>query len=147
MPPERLPRTIVLSDLHLGRPGGAGGAAAFEALVGDCDRLIVNGDSAELHHEAFRADAERELDRFRDLCVTRGVRVDLIAGNHDPFVSDLRSLELADGAVYITHGDALHPDAFVQIMQSAEDFLDTELFLDFLREHKLMKHEEEDNYP
>jgi len=76
MPPERLPRTIVLSDLHLGRPGGAGGAAAFEALVGDCDRLIVNGDSAELHHEAFRADAERELDRFRDLCVTRGVRVD-----------------------------------------------------------------------
>ena len=109
MPPERLPRTIVLSDLHLGRPGGAGGAAAFEALVGDCDRLIVNGDSAELHHEAFRADAERELDRFRDLCVTRGVRVDLIAGNHDPFVSDLRSLELADGAVYITHGDALHP--------------------------------------
>jgi predicted phosphodiesterase len=109
MPTERLPRTIVLSDLHLGRPGGAGRAAAFEALAGDCDRLIVNGDAAELHHESFRAAAERELDALRDLCVTRGVRIDFIAGNHDPFVSELRALELADGAVYITHGDALHP--------------------------------------
>ena len=109
MSPLRLPRTLILSDLHLGRPGGAGRADAFEPLLADFDRVIVNGDIAELHHVAYRADAELELARFRDICVTRGIKLDLIAGNHDPFVSEVRSIALADGAIYITHGDAFHP--------------------------------------
>jgi len=109
MSPLRLPRTLILSDLHLGRPGGAGRADAFEPLLADFDRVIVNGDIAELHHVAYRADAELELARFRDICVTRGIKLDLIAGNHDPFISEVRSIALADGAIYITHGDAFHP--------------------------------------
>lgn len=103
------PRTVVLSDLHLGRPGGAIGANAFEHIVAEADRVVVNGDIAELHHAVFQADAERELDLFRDLCASRGVKLDLVAGNHDPFVSELRALSVADGAAYITHGDAFHP--------------------------------------
>ena len=106
---QALPRTVVLSDLHLGRPGGALGANAFEQIVSEADRVIVNGDIAELHHARFQADAERELDLFRDLCASRGVKLDLVAGNHDPFVSEQRALSVADGAVYITHGDAFHP--------------------------------------
>lgn len=109
MSPLRLPRTLILSDLHLGRPGGAGRADAFEPLLADFDRVIVNGDIAELHHVAYRADAELELARFRDICLTRGIKLDLIAGNHDPFVSEVRSITLAEGAIYITHGDAFHP--------------------------------------
>ena len=109
MSPLRVPRTLVLSDLHLGRPNGAGRADAFEALLADFDRVIVNGDVAELHHPDFAGDAELELARLRDICFSRGIKLDLVAGNHDPFVSDLRSLALADGAIYITHGDALHP--------------------------------------
>ena len=104
-----LPRTLIISDLHLGRPGGAGRAAAFETLLADFDRVIVNGDIAELHHAAYQADAELELAIFRDICLTRGIKLDLIAGNHDPFVSDVRALSLADGALYVTHGDAFHP--------------------------------------
>lgn len=102
-------RTLILSDLHLGRPGGARSARAFEAMVAQFDRVIVNGDAAELHHARFQRDAELELDLFRDLCLSRGIRLDLIAGNHDAFVSDVRSLTLADDAIYITHGDAFHP--------------------------------------
>lgn len=109
MSPTRVPSTLILSDLHLGRPGGATRADAFEALVSDFDRVIVNGDIAELHHVKYQADAELELARFRDICVSRGIRLDLIAGNHDPFVSDIRAITLADGAIYITHGDAFHP--------------------------------------
>lgn len=109
MSPLRLPRTLILSDLHLGRPGGAERADAFETLLADFDRVIVNGDVAELHHAAYRADAQFELDRFRDICVTRGIKLDLIAGNHDPFVSDVRSISLGEGSIYITHGDAFHP--------------------------------------
>ena len=109
MSPSRVPRTLILSDLHLGRPGGARSARAFEALVQQFNRVIVNGDIAELHHARFQRDAELEVEIFRDLCVTRGIRLDLIAGNHDPFVSDVRSLAIADGAIYVTHGDAFHP--------------------------------------
>jgi predicted phosphodiesterase len=109
MSPTRVPRTLILSDLHLGRPDAAGRADAFEPLLADFDRVIVNGDVAELHHAAFQADARLELDRFSEICHTRGTRLDLLAGNHDPFVSELRALTLADGAIYITHGDAFHP--------------------------------------
>jgi UDP-2,3-diacylglucosamine pyrophosphatase LpxH len=109
MSPARVPRTLILSDLHLGRPDGAGRADAFETLLADFDRVIVNGDVAELHHAEYRADAELELARFRDICSTRGTKLDLIAGNHDPFVSDVRSVSIANGAVYVTHGDAFHP--------------------------------------
>ena len=108
-PARALPRTVALSDLHLGRPDGAACANAFERIVSEADRVIVNGDIAELHHARFQADAERELDIFRDLCASRGVKLDLVAGNHDPFVSEHRALSIADGAVYITHGDAFHP--------------------------------------
>jgi UDP-2,3-diacylglucosamine pyrophosphatase LpxH len=124
MSPARVPRTLILSDLHLGRPGGAGHADAFETLLSDFDRVIVNGDIAELHHAAYQADAEIELARFRDICVSRGIKLDLIAGNHDPFISDVRSISLADGAVYVTHGDAFHPavapwSPFASVMRSA----------------------------
>jgi predicted phosphodiesterase len=109
MDPSRHPRTIILSDLHLGRPGGAEEAARLLPIVDGCERLILNGDTAELHHGRHRAKAEAELGRLRDLCHARAVRLDLIAGNHDPFVSEVRSLRLLDGAIYLTHGDALHP--------------------------------------
>lgn len=126
MSPLRLPRTLILSDLHLGRPGGAGRADAFETLLADFDRVIVNGDIAELHHAAYQADAELELARFRDICVTRGIKLDLIAGNHDPFVSEVRAISLADGAIYVTHGDAFHPavapwSPFASTMRNAFD--------------------------
>ena len=109
MSPLRVPRTLIISDMHLGRPGGARSAAAFSALVSQFDRVIVNGDAAELHHVRYQRDAEHELERFRDGCVSRGIRLDFIAGNHDPFVTDVRSISLADGAIYVTHGDAMHP--------------------------------------
>jgi predicted phosphodiesterase len=122
----RLPRTLVLSDLHLGRPSGVERAEAFETLLADFDRVIVNGDVAELHHAAFQADAELQLAIFRDICVSRGIKLDLIAGNHDPFVSETRSISLADGAIYVTHGDAFHPavapwSPFARTMRSAFD--------------------------
>jgi len=103
------PRTIVLSDLHLGRPGGTAQSHRFAGLVARFQRVIVNGDVAELHHGRFRSAAEHELERLRHFCESAGARLELVAGNHDPFVSATRALTLHDGAVYITHGDALHP--------------------------------------
>lgn len=109
MSTEDAPRTLVLSDLHLGRPGATAQSHRFAAMLDGFDRVIVNGDIAELHHDGYRRNAELELERFRDFCARAGATLELVAGNHDPFVSATRSLTLGDGAVYITHGDALHP--------------------------------------
>lgn len=103
------PTTIVLSDLHLGRPGATAQAHRFAELASRFERVIINGDVAELHHAQFREHSEFELARLRELCERGGARLELIAGNHDPFVSPVRSMSLAEGAVYLTHGDALHP--------------------------------------
>lgn len=83
-------------------------------------------------------DGRLSLDEFASICAKLNPTV---AAEH---ISSLfLEVQEASEAIEPTIGDALHPQAFVRIMQSAEDFLDTELFLDFLREHKLMKHEEE----
>ena len=109
MSPTVEPKTLVLSDLHLGRPGATAQAHRFAEIVASFDRVIVNGDVAELHHAQFREHAEFELARLQDCCAKAGAKLELIAGNHDPFVSPTRFLSLAGGAVYLTHGDALHP--------------------------------------
>lgn len=101
--------TIILSDLHLGRPDAAAQAHRFAALVRPFARVIINGDVAELHHARYRSPAEAELDRLREFCAKSGAELDLIAGNHDPFVSDVRARSLHEDALYVTHGDALHP--------------------------------------
>jgi hypothetical protein len=42
-----------------------------------------------------------------------------------------------------TPSDALHPKAFAQIMQGTEGFVESDTFLDFLREMRLMPQEDE----
>ncbi len=101
-------RTIILSDLHLGRPDGAASAASFASIAQACDRLIINGDCAELHHERYRALAALELERLRDVCLVRGTKLELLSGNHDPLLGP-RILTLANERVLVTHGDAFHP--------------------------------------
>lgn len=99
---------LVLSDLHLGRTGMAERAADLAALVEDASVLIVNGDVAELHVDAWADSAARELDRLRSICRASDTRLVLLAGNHDPELTDLRHLILAGGDLLITHGDAVH---------------------------------------
>lgn len=103
-------RIIILSDTHLGRPrGGAGPAEALRPLWQGYDTLIINGDVAEVHHPKYRAAAAREVLRLAELCEDDDVQLVLLSGNHDPFLSDLRHLILANGQVFVTHGDVLHP--------------------------------------
>jgi predicted phosphodiesterase len=103
-------RIVILSDTHLGKPrGGAGSAEALRPLWAGADRLIINGDVAEVNDAHLRADAARQVIRIEQMCEEDGVELTLLSGNHDPLLTDLRSLELFDGEVYLTHGDALHP--------------------------------------
>ena len=102
--------TIILSDLHFGRPGtSVGDARLLRPLLEDRAHLILNGDVAEVHHPIHRAEAARQTLALLDMCEAMEVSVTLISGNHDPFLSDRRHLLLASGRVLVTHGDVLHP--------------------------------------
>ncbi len=104
-------RTLILSDTHLGRPArGAGSAAALRPLWRGCDRLIVNGDLAEIGDAGCRGAAAREVVALQQMCEDDGVEVVLISGNHDPLITDRRTLTLAGGEVFLTHGDLIHRD-------------------------------------
>jgi UDP-2,3-diacylglucosamine pyrophosphatase LpxH len=103
-------RIVILSDLHLGRRHGAAGSAeALRPLWDAARHLVINGDVAEVHHPRHWTIAARETLHLFDLCEADGVDLTLLSGNHDPFITDLRHLHLAGGAVFITHGDVLHP--------------------------------------
>jgi predicted phosphodiesterase len=103
-------RTIIISDTHLGRGRGAAiSASALRPIWQGFERLIINGDVAEIHHPHHRAAAAREVIKLQDLCENDAVELTLLSGNHDAYLTDSRHLWLADGQVFITHGDALHP--------------------------------------
>jgi UDP-2,3-diacylglucosamine pyrophosphatase LpxH len=105
--PERI---IILSDLHLGRAHNAAvSAEALRPLWRGASHLVINGDTAEVHHPRNWARAARQTIQLFDLCEADGVQLTLLSGNHDPFVSDIRHLHLAGGEVFVTHGDVLHP--------------------------------------
>ena len=105
--PEKI---LILSDLHLGRPRhSVASALMLRPVWQGVDRLILNGDVAEIHHPRHRSTAARETIALLDACEEDGVEVTLLSGNHDPFLSDLRHMACSGGRVFITHGDALHP--------------------------------------
>jgi len=103
-------RTVILSDTHLGRPKmSAGRVEALRPLWRGARRLILNGDIAELQHPRFQAEAGWSVLRLQELCERDGVELLMLSGNHDPFLNELRFARLANGRVFVTHGDALHP--------------------------------------
>lgn len=108
--PDEPARTLILSDLHLGRRRHAARSADdFRPLWRGFDRVIFNGDLAEFHHPRRRTNAAREVMRLLDLCQQDHVEAVVLSGNHDPFISERRRLYLASGEVFITHGDVFHP--------------------------------------
>ncbi|MBM4112416.1 MAG: hypothetical protein FJ253_03430 [Phycisphaerae bacterium] len=99
--------TLILSDLHLGK--GPCHAAALAPLLDGIDRLVLNGDSAELHLPGAQANAREELDLLHAECGRRGVAIDCLEGNHDLGISDRKHLLLDAGRVLVTHGDVFDP--------------------------------------
>ena len=106
---EAMPhQTLIISDTHLGKPGQVN-AEALRPVWQGVDELVINGDTAEVQVPWLRGAAVRELDRLEQLTGQDGVKLTLISGNHDAYLTDRRCLQLADGRILVMHGDALHP--------------------------------------
>ena len=101
---------VILSDTHLGRKHCAAiSADALRPLWQDASHIVINGDVAEVHHREHWGEAARQTMQLFDLCDADGVGLTLLSGNHDPYLSDIRHLHLANREVLVTHGDVMHP--------------------------------------
>ncbi len=101
----------IFSDLHFGdHSSRIARPEALAPLVEGADRWIINGDSLDTRPGPslqYNADNRARLDAgLRAL----GIPLTQLTGNHDPDISDCHALELANGRVFLTHGDILYPD-------------------------------------
>ena len=100
-------RTIIISDTHLPR-GRMNSAEPILGLLDECDRLVVNGDLAELHQPGMVERSRELVEMIREHAGRVGTALELLAGNHDPEISEWRALGFAGNRIIITHGDAFH---------------------------------------
>ena len=97
------PRTRILSDLHFRDPRGLlHDLATLDPLLDGAERVILNGDAIDTQIEAH-ARHRGELERF---FAARREEIVFLTGNHDPDLPNAPAeLNLADGRVWVTHGD------------------------------------------
>lgn len=101
----------IISDIHLGHPASLVAAPENIApLLRGMPTVIFNGDTVESRFRKDRPTAQANLDALHKLCAANGVTPILLNGNHDPAVSPISHIDLADGAVLVTHGDMLFHD-------------------------------------
>lgn len=104
------PLTRILSDLHFGDRGTqVRELTQLRPLLEGVDHLILNGDSVDTRPGPAPEHTAACAAAVRDLFPRHAQRVTYLTGNHDADFSDKHSLDLADGAVWVTHGDILFP--------------------------------------
>jgi len=100
----------ILSDLHYGHPASyIKDFSALAPLVEGVNRLVVNGDATECRFTKEFEKGQANREALRQFFCSLGAEPTFLTGNHDPFFNDCHHLDLADGAVLVTHGDILFP--------------------------------------
>ncbi len=114
-------RTIIISDVRLGRPkDGPVGPDPLRPLWAGADRVVIAGDLADPADPRHRAASARAARRLQELCRADGVELVLLRGRYDWSRGDAPSIDLAGGAVHVAHGDALEPAVSPWDTHSAE---------------------------
>jgi predicted phosphodiesterase len=100
----------ILSDLHLGHKiCRIEEVAALRPLIAGAGTVIFNGDTWQELAAPFLARSTKMLEELKQLCREEGVEAVFLPGNHDPGWSGPGWVELAEGRIVVTHGDALLP--------------------------------------
>lgn len=98
----------VISDLHLGhRVSRIEKVGKLRPLVAGAGTVVFNGDTWQELAKDLRVKSKALLDQLQELCREEGCEPIFLPGNHDPGWPGKGYLELFDGKVVITHGDAL----------------------------------------
>ena len=98
----------VLSDLHLGHKlCRIEQVSALRPLIAGAGTVIFNGDTWQELAAPFFNRATTMLEELQALCREEGAEAVFLSGNHDPGWSGPGWVELAEGRIVVTHGDAL----------------------------------------
>ena len=98
----------VFSDLHLGHKiSRINRISALRPLIAGAGTVIFNGDTWQELAKPFYERSSGMLDELRSICREEGADTVFLTGNHDPGWEGPGWIELAEGRIVITHGDAL----------------------------------------
>ena len=101
----------ILSDIHFGHPASlVGDPAELAPLFDGIPTVVFNGDTVEHRFRKDQEQARKNLEAIRATCSESASTPIFINGNHDPDISPYNHLDLASGAILVTHGDMLFHD-------------------------------------
>jgi predicted phosphodiesterase len=99
---------LILSDLHLGhRASRIKRPEQLAPMLHGPGTVIFNGDTSEMRNPEDRLVGRKAAADLARICHQAGRKAVFVNGNHDPTVSIINHLDLADGAILVTHGDIL----------------------------------------
>jgi predicted phosphodiesterase len=100
--------TRILSDLHYGdRASRLLSLDQLRPLLDGPDKIILNGDTLDTRHGPHPERTARARAEVADFFGAYTPAVTHLTGNHDPDISAHHSLDLADGQIFVTHGDII----------------------------------------
>ena len=98
----------ILSDLHLGHKVSRIREVSFlHPLIAGAATVIFNGDTWQELARQFHTRSSEMLAELQQLCREEGAQAIFLSGNHDPGWPGPGYVELAEGRIIISHGDAL----------------------------------------
>jgi predicted phosphodiesterase len=102
---------LILSDLHLGhRASQIKHPEQLTQILDGPGSVIFNGDTSEMRNPEDRLMGRKLAADLARICHQVGRKAFFVNGNHDPTVSSTNHLDLAQGAILVTHGDVLFLD-------------------------------------
>ncbi|MFH0938529.1 MAG: metallophosphoesterase [Planctomycetota bacterium] len=103
-------KVLILSDLHFGHAASSAGLwlDGISTLARNYDRVILNGDTLDRYERlGCQPNSEQLISDVVSACRSRSGPPEIIAGNHDPAISTLHWVYLAQSATLIFHGDCI----------------------------------------
>jgi hypothetical protein len=98
----------IFSDLHLGhRASRIDEVEKLRSLFRGAGTVLFNGDTWEELSPPWRGKSGEMLARLRLILAEEGCEAVFLPGNHDPGWEGSGFMEIAEGRIAITHGDAL----------------------------------------
>jgi len=96
----------IFSDIHYGdKASRVVDLKQLLPLFEGTEHVILNGDTIDTRIGPNPAKTDRERAEVTRFLTSMKLPVSCITGNHDPDISDLHHLELANGQIVVMHGD------------------------------------------
>jgi predicted phosphodiesterase len=103
--------TRIFSDLHYGdRVSRVRSLAQLRPLLDGVAHLVLNGDTLDTRPSSVPEITAQHRADVRAFFPAHVPRITFLTGNHDADFSPNHSLDLAEGKLFVTHGDILRDD-------------------------------------